>query len=167
MDIFAQKKLLIRIVIVLAILNLFSMGLFLWKDNRPPHDHPPGPPIEYQRGDVSDVLEKELNLKAEQADQIKKLRADFFAKEEILGEVIRAERDSMNAVMFSKTTDQQLVKDLARKVAGHEYEMEMLRFEQAQQLKLVCTPEQLEKFDKLILEIRDYFRPDNVPERKR
>jgi hypothetical protein len=35
--------------------------------------------------------------------------------------------------------------------------------EQAQQLKTICTPQQLEKFDKLVIEIRDYFRPDNRP----
>jgi Spy/CpxP family protein refolding chaperone len=160
MDIFAQKKLLVRLVILLAIFNVFCIGVFLWKGNWHPDNYPPVPPMENERGDVSGVLEKELDLKPEQADKIKKLRAEFFAREEVLGETLRAERDSMNVAMFGKDTDQQLVKKLARKVAGHEYEMEMLRFEQAQQLKLVCTPEQLAKFDQLILEIRDYFRPE-------
>ena len=36
----------------------------------------------------------------------------------------------------------------------------MSRYEQAKELKKICTPEQMEKFETLVLEIRDYFKPD-------
>lgn len=41
--------------------------------------------------------------------------------------------------------------------------MELLRFEQAKELKSICNDKQQEKFEKLVKEIRDYFRPDNQP----
>lgn len=44
--------------------------------------------------------------------------------------------------------------------------MELLRFEQAKEMKLICNAEQQEKFEKLVKEIRDYFRPDNQPTRQ-
>jgi len=44
--------------------------------------------------------------------------------------------------------------------------MELLRFDQAQSLKLICTPKQLEKFEGLIIEIRDFFKQDEKPKRK-
>lgn len=167
MDIFTQKKLLVRIVIILTALNLFSIGIFLWKDI---FRKPPRVELFQTRSndyrDVSAVLEKELRLTEKQSGQLRKLRSGFFDKEKSLVATIRAERDSMNTAMFSKVTDTALVKSLARSIAENEYEMEILRFEQAQGFKSLCTPEQLEKFEELVLEIRDYFKPDNKPERK-
>ena len=56
--------------------------------------------------------------------------------------------------------------DLAKRVSEYEYKMELLRYEQAQQFKSICTPEQREKFEALVKEIRDYFKPNNQPPRK-
>jgi hypothetical protein len=163
MDIFTQKKLLIRIVILMTVLNLLFIGLFLWKDffhKPPPRDNPNG------FRDVSDILKRELNLSKEQVDQIRVLRSSFNETELALAAVIKSERDSINMIMFNKSTNEELVRSLARRVADNDYKMELLRFEQAQKLKSICTPMQLEKFEGLIIEIRDYFRQDNKPKRK-
>ncbi len=160
MDIFAQKKLLGRLVILLTALNLVSIGIFLWKDSL--HHHEPELfPSHSEYRDVSIVLKKELNLSDIQVEQIKNLRIDIFEKEKSLASTIRDQRDSINAAMFNKVTNEEEVKALAKSVADKEYQMELLRIDQAQQLKALCTPEQLEKFKDLVLEIRDYFRPDN------
>jgi Spy/CpxP family protein refolding chaperone len=163
MDIFTQKKLLIRIVILLTVLNLLFMGLFLWKDvlRKPP---PQDKPNDFR--DVSEILRRELNLSREQVDQIRILRSSYDETEKALAAVIRSERDSINMIMFNKNTDEELVRSLARRVADNDYKMELLRFEQAQKLKSICTPMQLEKFEGLVIEIRDYFRQDNRPKRK-
>jgi Spy/CpxP family protein refolding chaperone len=186
MDIFTQNKLLIRGAIVLAVLNIASIGVFVWKDfirsphpngqyinGRPPRPEdfkdgrPPRPedfenrPPQYNGAqDVSTVLEKELHLTTSQVAQIQVLRADFFTKEQVLATSIRAKRDSMNELMFNKLTDETVVKALARGIAEQEYQMELLRLEQAQNLKTICTPEQLERFNDLVKEIRDYFKPN-------
>jgi periplasmic protein CpxP/Spy len=163
MDIFTQKKLLIRIVVLLVLLNLFMIGFFLCKDifRKPPRQ---GNENEFR--DVSDILKRELSLSKEQVDQIRVLRSSYFETEEALAAVIKGERDSINMIMFNKNTNEELVRSLARRVADNDYKMELLRFEQAQKLKSICTPEQLEKFENLIIEIRDYFRRDNQPKRK-
>ena len=136
MDIFAQKKLLVRLVILLTALNLFSIGIFLWKDFS--HHHEPELfPHQNEYRDVSTVLQKELNLKDKQVEQIKNLRSDIFDKEKSLATIIRNERDSMNETMFNKTTNAEEVQTLAKSVADNEYQMELLRIEQAQQLKAI------------------------------
>jgi periplasmic protein CpxP/Spy len=163
MDIFSQKKLLIQIVILLVLLNLFLIGFFLCKDML---RKPPRQGNETGFRDVSDVLKRELNLSKDQVDQIKVLRSSYFETEEALAAVIKGERDSINMIMFNKSTNEELVRSLARRVADNDYKMELLRFEQAQKLKSICTPEQLEKFENLIIEIRDYFRQDNRPVKK-
>ena len=163
MDIFLQKKFLIRLVILLAVLNLFSIGIFIRKDffcNRPSKELK-------NHHDISAVLEKKLNLSETQTVQLKNLRNLYFEKEEVLVKVIRLQRDSMNQAMFNKDNNEELVKTIAARVAANEYQMELLRFEQAKEFKSICSPQQLEKFNSLIKEIRDYFRPDNQSKEKK
>jgi Spy/CpxP family protein refolding chaperone len=164
MDIFAQKKLLMRIVVLLTLLNLFLMGFFLWKDidnKQTPQGNNKG------LKELTDILKRELNLSKDQVDKMRTLRTVYFEKEEKLAALIKGERDSINVLMFNRNTDSELVRSLAKRVAENDFKMEMLRFEQAGELKSVCTPEQVAKFDGLIIEIRDYFRQDAKPKRKR
>ncbi len=163
MDLFVQKKLLIRVVILLALLNLFSIGIFLWKEfiHKPPRPNE----REDNRG-VSSVLKDKLNFTDKQSEQVKDLRSAYFEKEKVIESAIRAERDSMNAAMFNKTIDEDLVKALAKRIADNEYRMELSRFEQAKEFKAICNSEQLEKFGDMLKDIRDYFKPDDQQKRK-
>lgn len=164
MEIFAQNKLLKGLVVALVVINIITLGTFFRKEYSRPGQRPIIPD---DFRDVSGILQKELNLTPDQTEKIKGIRSGFFDKEKLLSLSIRGERDSMNMIMFNKNTDDSLLKSLARSVAENEYKMEMLRIEQAQQLKAICTEQQLEKFDKLVIEIRDYFRPDNMPPKKK
>lgn len=164
MDIFAQNKLLIRIIAVLVVVNFFSIGAFVWKGLMPPPRTSQEPPAKLR--DASAILERELNLTPVQVEQIRNLRGLFAQKEKELVESTRMVRDSMNDEMFKKSTNEETIYLLARKIAENEYDMELLRFEQARELKSICTPEQIRKFDNLVGEMRDFFRPDNKPGRQ-
>ena len=163
MDVFTQNKILIRIIIVLVVFNVIFIALILKEDFKPRNQK--NPPIN-GKGEVSELLKKELGLNEDQTQQIKELRSAFFEKERALSAAIRNERDSMNEVMFSKNTDETLIKSLAKEIADNDYKMELLRYEQALKLKTICTPVQLEKFNGLVREIRDYFRPDPKPDKR-
>ncbi len=163
MDIFNQKKILVRIVVVLIVLNVILIGVILSND----FIRKPRRTTEMKENrEVSSILKRELSLSETQFEQIKNLRSAFFEKERILEATIRTERDSMNSEMFNQTIDEKRIQSLAKRIADNDYRMELLRFEQAKALRTVCTPEQLEKFNGLVKEIRDYFRPDNKPKRK-
>jgi hypothetical protein len=166
MDIFSQNKLLLRLVIALAILNVMAIGLFIWKELKHQKNEPELFPKIEQYHDVSGILKSELNLTEKQAEQIQQLRLNYFEKEKVLAKTIRDEKDSMNIFMFNKSTNEELVKNLAHEIALNEEQMEILRFQQAKDLKAICTIEQQERFENLVKEIRDYFRPDNQPKRK-
>ncbi len=165
MDIFTQKKVLTRVVIFLAALNIISIGFLWYSSGGKKHEPPLFRGGDYR--DVSGILKKELGLTKSQEQQIKDLRAVYFEKESELERTIRSERDSMNEEMFNKNTNEPLIKSLARRVSDNEYKMELMRYEQAEKFKSICTPQQHEKFENLVKEIRDYFRPDNQPKRKK
>ena len=178
MDIFKQNKLLIWGIVLLILMNISSMGIFLWKEiSRPPKRNPPPQSLnnddrqpqdkpQPEKKELANILKEELNLNESQVEKLRELRKKFFDKEEELIKVIKSERDSMNTAMFNKDMDEKLISDIARRISENEYHMEMLRFEQAKEFRSICTPRQLEKFDELIKEIRDYFKPNNKPPKK-
>jgi Spy/CpxP family protein refolding chaperone len=163
MDVFAQNKLLLRLVALLVVINLASLSVNAWLAFS---RSPAKPPADHNAERLGGLLQEELQLSDAQAAQMKQLRLDFFAKEKVLGALIRSQRDSMNVHMFNKQTDTLLLQGLAHRISGNELKMEMLRIEQARELKKVCTPAQVEKFENLVLEIRDYFRPEPKPGKK-
>lgn len=164
MDIFVQRKLLIRLIIVLVAVNLLFIGAYIWRGFTPP----PKPDNQKQENtrDAPAILEKELNLTPDQTRQIRKLRDRFAKREQELVDAIRIGRDSMNGEMFKENSNEERIYSLARKIADKEYEMELLRFDQANEMKSICTPEQIKKFDKLVREMRDFFKPGNKQEKK-
>lgn len=182
MDIYKQNKLLIWGIVLLVLLNLTSIGVFLWKEvSRPPRRDQTAQQLQNEnerpqqmeadrprpeKNELANILKEELSLDDSQVEKLKKLRRKFFEKEEELIKVIKSERDSMNAAMFNKEVDEKQITDIARRISENEFRMEMLRFEQAKEFRSICTPEQLEKFDELIKEIRDYFKPNNKPPKK-
>jgi protein CpxP len=158
MDIFVQRKLLLRLAILLTVLNLGLIGFLLMKDSL---RKPPPMEIRSETPDVSRILKRELNLTNEQMEQLRSLRKSFGDQERTISSSIKNERDSINMLMFNKETRENLIVNLARRVAENDYRMEMLRYKQAQEFKAICTPEQMEKFERLIREIRDFFKAEN------
>ena len=165
MDIFTQQKLLIRTVVVLVVLNLGSIGFFILKEIRPRHEPLLFPKNEAYK-DVSGILKDELGLSERQVAQFDEIRKRNFEKQAILKKIIRDDKDAMNIEMFNIKTDEAEIEMFAIRISDNEYKMEMLRFDQVKELKTVCKPEQLEKFEDLVKEIRDYFKPDNQPKRR-
>jgi Spy/CpxP family protein refolding chaperone len=157
MDVFMQKKCLIRTIVGLATCNLILMSFFMWQTFA--SGSPPIPAKKHR--DVATlltILQNELHLTSEQVEQVKTLRAEYFNKEKELLEVIGGKRDSMNVEMFQKTTDSVLITALSERLAENKVQLELLRYEQSKTFKTICTPEQLDKFGSLIKEIRAYFK---------
>lgn len=164
MDVFSQSKYLKFSVIILILLNLILISFYFVKDYKQnnKNTYESNKPKNESK-DVSSILERELNLTNEQSKQINELRNDFFKQEKVLAKKIRGFRDSMNINMFNKETDEEKLKYFAKCVADNEYQMELLRIEQARKFKLICNQEQREKFESLVREIKDYFKPKKPP----
>jgi len=161
MDIFTKNRILIRIVIVLIILNCGLLGILIWREIAQP-----GPKEKPRHNDVTEILRSELQLSNGQVKEFERIREEFFSKEKVLEGKIRDARDSINVEMFNKEINDELVIKLAHGISENEFNMEMLRLEQAKQLKKICSPKQMEKFESLVLEIRDYFQPE-PPQKKK
>lgn len=160
MDIFTRNKFLLRIIFLLIFLNLILTGYLLMQKKGGTEDR------RQRRGkeDSVQILKSKLNLSKDQERALLKLRADFAREEQEIVQLIRSQRDSMNAEMFHPETDIVTLKCMARRVAENEYRMELLRIEQSRELKNICTKEQLKEFQHLIINIRDFFQPQKKKE---
>ncbi len=160
MDIFTRNKFLLRIILVLIFLNLFSIGYLWWQKSEGPEDRQP----RKGKDNPKQILREKLHLTREQETAIVQLRADYAGKEEAINQVIKSERDSMNQMMFHTDADTASLKRIARRVAENEFLVELYRIEQAQHLKEICTPEQLKEFEHLVINIRDFLQPKKKKE---
>lgn len=159
MDIFSQKRFLQRLVVLLIISNLLIAGFYWWRFNDSGQGRGKEPrPVKQQ--ELPALLQKELGLNDTQANGLKKIRAAFFEKEKLLSDSIRSMRDSMNQLMFGTETYDQTLEELGKAVSAYEYKMEMLRVEQAREVRQLCTQEQRIRLEKLVREIRDYLKPE-------
>ncbi len=165
MDIFSQNKFLIRTVLFLVILNLGSITFFTVKGFRTNNDDRFSPRNEQKR-ELSEILKKELNLSDIQIAKFEQIRMQNATRKSKLKEIINQDKDLLSSEMFNKNADDKKVLALAKKIGDNEYQIELSKINQSKQLKAICTPEQLEKFDDLIQEIRDYLRPIDKPRRK-
>ena len=138
------------------IFNLILVGILSFGPFRPKQKPQPKPVDETE---LAAVLKKELNLSQQQAQELRNIRTQFFQKEQILTGVIRSKRDSMNLLMFGDNANDTLLKQLAAGVSENEYNMELLRIDQAEKLRTICNGDQIKKLQKLVKEIRDYLRP--------
>lgn len=169
MNIFSQQKWLTRLVIILVVLNIAALCFIIWQNNKinaafakqnttqQPEEKDNRPPKKSLE-ELTEILKQELNLTAEQVEQFKLIRQDFIDKEKQIRKKINAGRDSLNEEMFSNNVDTNLAKQISRGIAENEYQIQVYRIEQARQLAKICTPEQLNKFQDLVKEMRDYFK---------
>lgn len=162
MDIYTRNKMLTRLVLVLVLINVLALSFIWWQSRHRPGREKDVP----DTGRMVSLLREKLDLRDDQVQKLYSIREEFFGKEKILAAVIRAQRDSMNVLMFSERTDTVAVESIARRVAENEYAMEMLRLGQATLLQSVLDPEQSKKLNGLVREVRDFFKPDNDPKKR-
>lgn len=158
MSIFSRRKILIQAIVLLTILNVILLVFSGWKYFKSEQETTPKP---IDRAALGTMLTKELVLSKNQADSLMKLREAFFIKESQISKETRTKRDSMNLLMFSDVAQDSILIRLAAGVASNEYQMELLRIEQANQLKKLLTADQLRRLEKLVREIRDYLKPED------
>lgn len=154
MDFFTKKKMIFYLIIILIITNLLLIIIFIADKQTNSKNEVVDPE------NLAEILKQRLNLSDEQAKKINIIRSDFYSEEKVLSHKIRAARDSMNQIMFNKESNDSLLIKLAKSISEKEFQMELLRIEQAKSIKSVCNPKQIDAFQDLVKEIRDYLKPD-------
>jgi len=159
MDIFTKKRFSFWTIVLLVVLNVFTISL-LWLNQ---HSRPSTPqPLSEQKDDQRTLqfLQKELNLSNAQIQQYGQLRQAHAELTRLLVNEIRDSKREMMNEIFNDEPDTARAMQIADLIGKEQTELERITFKHFSDMKELCGKEQLDKLHKLM---NEFFRR-NPPE---
>lgn len=157
MDFFTKNRFTAWAIIILIVLNLFTLSV-LWMTNtrreRPPKHGP-----HFRAHDRKDILDAELNFNDEQKEKHRTLKENHFKQMRILTEEIHKNKKDLFNRLSEPTYDSLEVKALCNKIGSLQSDLEELTFYHFNDIKSICTPEQKEKLKEVNKKLIDILRP--------
>lgn len=145
---FARNKVLSLLVLVLLLTNILLVVFFVWMKPAPK------PPFKHDgRGDVMQILEKEVGFSPQQMDEYKKLKDQHWDKMKPYFGEMRAARNNFYNLLNQTSVPDSVINRLADSVAAKQKQMDLQTFRHFSQVKAICTPEQQPRFDSLVQQV--------------
>jgi Spy/CpxP family protein refolding chaperone len=142
----SNKRWLAIAIALLLVANVVTLILLWSKSGKGKEDNPP-------QGPVFEYVVKELQLDQQQQDAYAKLRTEHQQGQRMISDSMRKVKDAFFALLKDVNTPDSLVAMNARKAADMETQLELLTFKHFQKVRAICTPDQQQKFDKIIEEV--------------
>lgn len=145
---FARNKVLSVLVLVLLLTNILLLVFFVWKKPEP------RPAFKKDsRGDVMQILEKEVGFDSVQMDQYKKLKDQHWDKMRPYFGEMRSAKNNFYKLLNQSAVPDSVVNRYADSIAAKQKQMDLQTFRHFQQVKAICTPEQQPRFDSLVQQV--------------
>jgi len=141
-------KWLIGVLLAVNILTSSIIWIYVVKES---HQRPFAP--DDQRQNPAGLIQKQLNLSAEQTKQFDKMRKENFEKTNILFDQIFTVKKQLSNALFNEKIDTVYVNSLISKQCSLQTELEKLRFNHFKEFISVCTPEQKQKLRPILSEL--------------
>jgi len=138
---FTQNKFLVLLVAILLVANLCLMlYFFVFKDRHAPErSHP-----------VSDLMQKELGLNADQTEKFKQLRDQHRAAVKPVVDEMKRLKDSLYNLLQNPQANDSAAKVIAQQIGKKQEELEILIYHHFEKVREICDSSQLPKFDTLV-----------------
>ncbi len=152
MSYFTQSKWWSSILIVLLIINIGTISFFWWdkKHQTPPNAHPNGP---------AHFLIHELKLNNQQQAAFDSLKYLHQTKMEALKPALRDAKDAFYALLKQPTTNDSLFTQSLQRIGELQQSLDKNTYEHFKQVRKLCTPEQQEIFDSIIMQAIKMMAP--------
>jgi len=138
---FTQNKFLVLLVAILLVANLCLMlYFFVYKNRHEPERSRP----------VSDFVQKELGLNADQTEKFKQLRDQHRAAVKPVVDEMKKLKDSLYNLLQNPQANDSAAKAIAKQVGDKQEEWEMLIFHHFEKVRAICDSSQLPKLDTLV-----------------
>ena len=154
MDYFTKNKMLFWCVIILVLINIVTLTFF-WV-TKPPFGVLPGPE---RRPDGGKIMEEQLQLSAEQAQQFEQIRNKHFIRTMPLQDDIHKIRLDLLDEIFSSEPNQTKIQSLYTDLENKQRQFNELLFEHFQELKNTCNKEQVEELKIMLRDLIESTRP--------
>jgi Spy/CpxP family protein refolding chaperone len=138
---FTQNKFLVLLVAILLVANLCLMlYFFVFKNHREPERSRP----------VSDFVQKELGLNADQTEKFKQLRDQHRAAVKPVVDEMKKLKDSLYNLLQNPQANDSAANAIAKRIGEKQEEWEMLIFHHFEKVRAICDSSQLPKLDTLV-----------------
>ncbi len=167
MDYFTNKSFVIWTIVILVILNLFTISAFWFTKIFSIF-----PVQQFMMHEIHDMNHKqrdeflltELNLSEEQKKKFKESREKHHKLSIVLHEEIFVLKEQLINELFSTEVDSTKIKKLSEEIGLKQTELEMQNNAHILELKSICKPEQQEKLSLLFNEMFEMFRESRQDE---
>ncbi|TMI80903.1 MAG: periplasmic heavy metal sensor [Bacteroidetes bacterium] len=139
---FTQNRFLVLLVAILLIANLgLMLYFFVFRHKDEGGRMPPR---------VSDFVQKELGLSADQAAKFQQLRDQHKEAIKPVMDDMKKLKDSLYKLLKSPQMNDSAAVELANRIGQKQKEWELINFHHFQKVRAICDSSQLPKFDSLV-----------------
>ena len=139
---FTQNRFLVLLVAILLIANLgLMLYFFVFRHKDEGGRMPPR---------VSDFVQKELGLSADQAAKFQLLRDQHKEAIKPVMDDMKKLKDSLYKLLKSPQMNDSAAVELANRIGQKQKEWELINFHHFQKVRAICDSSQLPKFDSLV-----------------
>ncbi len=144
-----KSKVFLTIIVILLIANIAMVLLFLLKKDGDKHGK--------QRPDrktmIANFLKNEIGFSTEQLQQYDTLSTVHWENMKIMFDSLRSSKDKQFKELTSGNFSDSVINHVAGQSAVSQKIMELQMFNHLKNIRSICTPEQLPKFDSLFVKI--------------
>lgn len=143
-----RNRNLLIIIGVLLLTNIAVLVYFLGpkKENKSAHDNPKN-----NKGFVAEMLQKEVGFTEEQTAEYKQLKEKQRKIVRPMYDDMRNAKDSLFRLLSYPGTSDSVLNTMAETIAQRQKALDLQTFNYFKRLRTLCTPEQLPKYDSMIL----------------
>ncbi len=162
-----RNKVLIFIIAILLLTNMAILVYFLWLKQPEVVDRE----NEHRREGLSQTLKKEVGFNDQQVAAYRQLKDQQWKTMKSKFDDLRRAKDSLFYLLSVPDVSDSTVDKAADLIADRQKQLDMQAFNHFKELRKVCTPEQLPKYDTLIQRMfhrmtSTSFRKGGPPSRK-
>ncbi len=143
-----RSKVFILIIGILLVANIAMLSFFLWnKDDGRQGKRPDRSAM------ISSFLEKEIGFSKQQLVQYDTLSNRHKEQMKAMFDKLRGTKDQQFKQLTAGDFSDSVINSVADQSAASQKMMEMQMFNHLRSIRMLCTPEQLPKFDSLFVKV--------------
>lgn len=158
----SRNRNLLGIIGILLLTNILVLGYFLWF-KKPVNKPAP----EKERTGITELLEKEVGFTDAQLATYKQLKDKQRENMKPMFEEMRRAKDSLYKMMGDSTVNDSIINLAAENIARRQKALDLHAFYHFKNVRTICTADQREKYDSMILRMfRRMGKPPKPAEKK-
>jgi Spy/CpxP family protein refolding chaperone len=154
------NKILIIAVVLLLITNIALVTFMVLGRNKPGGRHSGG------RGDMAEMMAKELNMTEQQKKDHKQLKEDHLKNIKTLMDSIRATKTALFALVKDSSINDSIVNTYTQRICKTQSTIDQLTFTHFRRVRNLFTIEQQPKFDEFVQKMMQRGRRDSIGKEK-